>query len=103
MECPNAQKDSLMKRKTLFLLLVLAFAAVTNAKASLNLYIKTDPALPGEVATPVAWVDAWEVLSFSIGVSTPVQHSATGFTSGSPAFSDLSLQKCSIKHRWHRC
>jgi type VI secretion system secreted protein Hcp len=82
-----------MKPKTLFLLLVLAFAAITNAKASLNLYIKTDPALPGEVTTPAAYVDAWEVLSFSIGMSNPVQVAPSGFTSGSPSFSDLSLQK----------
>jgi type VI secretion system Hcp family effector len=83
-----------MKSKTLFVCLVLAFAAITNAKAALNIYIKTDPALPGEVTTPVAWVDAWEVLSFSIGVSNPAQVGPGGITSsGQPSFSDLAIQK----------
>ena len=82
-----------MKPKILFLLLALAFAAVTNAKAAFDIYIKTDPAIPGEVTTPVAWVDAWEVFAFSIGVSNPVQVGPGGLTSGAPAFSDLSLQK----------
>jgi type VI secretion system secreted protein Hcp len=82
-----------MKPKTLFLFLALAFAAVTNATAAFNIYIKTDPALPGEVTTPVAYVDAWEVFAFSIGVSNPAQVGPGGITTGTAAFSDLSLQK----------
>lgn len=83
-----------MKPKTLLVITVIAFAAVANVNAAgFNIYLKTDPALPGEVTTPAAWVDAWEVFSFSAGVSTPVQLGPSGLSHGQPSFSDLSLLK----------
>jgi type VI secretion system secreted protein Hcp len=83
-----------MKPRILLIVVVLGFAAVTNVKAAINVYITTDPAIPGEVATPAAFLNAWEILSFSIGVSNPASVGPGGITSGSnPSFSDLALQK----------
>ncbi len=87
------EKIQLMKLKTLLIVVGLAFAAVTNAKAAFNMYIKTDPEIPGEVATPAAWLNAWDVLSFSIGVSNPATVGSGGITTGTPNFSDLAIQK----------
>jgi type VI secretion system secreted protein Hcp len=83
-----------MKLKTLLVVVVVAFVAVSHVNAGFNIYIKTDPALPGEVTTPVAWANAWEVFSFSIGVSNPAQLGpGGGLNTGTPSFSDLALQK----------
>ncbi|MGZ5503996.1 MAG: Hcp family type VI secretion system effector [Chthoniobacterales bacterium] len=82
-----------MKLRTLFVFAVIVFAAVANVRASFNLYVKTEPALPGEVTIPAQWVDAWQVLSFSAGVSTSVQIHAGGLQAGSPNFQDVALMK----------
>ena len=82
-----------MRLKFVFICALVAFAAVSNVDAAFNIYIKTVPALPGEVTTPAAWVDAWEVFSFSAGVSNPVSVGAGGTTTGNPSFSDVSFLK----------
>ena len=82
-----------MKQKILFVFALSAIATLSNATAGFNIYLKTDPAIPGEVATPAAFVDAWEVFSFSAGVSTPVQVGQGGLTAGNPSFSDLAFLK----------
>ena len=62
-----------MKLRILLVFVTIAFAAVANLEGAANPYTKTDPALPEEVMTPAAFVDAWQILSFSMGVANNAQ------------------------------
>jgi type VI secretion system secreted protein Hcp len=82
-----------MKLRILLVSAAIAYAAIADVKGAFDTYIKTVPALDGEVSSPAAWVNAWGILSFSIGVSNPVTINNGGLQSGRPSFSDLSVMK----------
>ena len=91
---------SIMKLKNLLVFAVIAFAAVANVNGGYDIYVWTEtPFLAGEVTVaPSGGVcpihcgpGAWQLFSFSWGVSHPVQ--VGGGPPGQPSFSDLSLLK----------
>ncbi len=83
-----------MKPKILFVFAVIAFAAVGDVKGAFDTYIKTVPALDGEVSSPPAWVNAWGIFSFSTGVSNPSTVGPGGISAGThPSFSGLNVMK----------
>lgn len=77
-----------MKLKSLCVIAVLVFSAAVNVQAAFNIYIKTDPALPGEVTTPAAWVDAWQ-----IQVANSASVHPGGVTPGTTSLSDVVVTK----------
>jgi type VI secretion system secreted protein Hcp len=82
-----------MKLKTILLFAVLAFSA--SVRAQTNIYLRTTgPVVKGEVTAP-GWVDSWQILSFSEGVSRPVTIMPGGGGGGSaaPNFASVALAK----------
>ena len=86
-------KTHFMKMRILLVSVAIAFAAVANVHATFDTYIKTVPAVDGEVSTPAAWVNAWGIFSFSMGVAAPVAFDSMGGHVGHPNFSDLNVTK----------
>jgi type VI secretion system Hcp family effector len=81
-----------MKLKPILLIAALAFSA--SVHAGTNIYLRTTgPVVKGEVIAP-GWVDSWEILSFSEGVTRPVTILPGGGGGGAhPEFSSVALAK----------
>jgi type VI secretion system secreted protein Hcp len=92
----------MMKLRSLLIATALALVSVAEVQGSLTMFIYTEsPSVPGEVTmAPAGGVcpvrcgpGAWEVLSFSWGVSNPITIHVGGGGAGTPNFTDLALQK----------
>src|SRR3954447_25393215 len=80
-----------MKLKTILLIAALAFSA--SVHAGTNIYLRTTgPVVKGEVTTP-GWVDSWQILSYSQGVSNMATITPGGGTVGQAEFTPIALIK----------
>lgn len=76
-----------MKLLTIAAVALLACSgAVRSAKAQHSIFLQTDPEIKGE-ATATGFVGAWQVLSFSLGITNP------GGATSKPSFQDVSVTK----------
>jgi type VI secretion system Hcp family effector len=85
-----------MKRKLCSLLAIAGlFCTAVSARAGFQIYLQTeDPVIQGEV-TAKAFPNAWQLLSFSQGITVPSDGSAGGGggTAVNPEFSDVAVAK----------